>query len=209
MVQSQRILLHHYLSGPSIWATRGSGASPETEGRPKATKMHPYLFLFCFSLSLPFLYTCHFLSLLLLPLSHSHHPSLVDCLLLSANFPALLSPAIRCPLRCGDCSAGAEPEPGDRCEAPILQLRPDLAAWHQPHELPAHGERAGALWDHTQPASREPFPLLLFRPPQFITAPDDTVICGNSIQWIMGHICSPIPKITKNPWRGCLQDSGP
>lgn len=162
--------------------------------------MHPYFFLFCFSLSLPFLYTCHFLSLLLLPLSHPHDPSLMDCLLLSAHFPALLSSAVRCPLCCGDCSAGAEPEPGDRCEAPVLWLSPDLAAWHQPHELPAHGEEARALWDYTQPVIRESFQSLLSRHPRFITAPDDTVICGNSIQWIMGLICSLIPKITRNSW---------
>lgn len=54
---------------------------------------------------------------------------------------ALLRPAVRRRLRRGERRAGAEPEPGDRREAPVLRLCPDLAARHQPDELPAHGER--------------------------------------------------------------------
>lgn len=53
---------------------------------------------------------------------------------------ALFRPAVRCCVRCGDCRAGAEPEPGDRREAPVLRVCPDLAAWNQPDELPENGE---------------------------------------------------------------------
>lgn len=54
---------------------------------------------------------------------------------------ALLRPAVRRRVRRGERRAGAEPEPGDRREAPVLWLCADLAARHQPDELPAHGER--------------------------------------------------------------------
>lgn len=52
LVQSQRILQHHYLSRPSTWAIRGSGASLETEGRPKGNKDAP-LFLSVLLFSFP------------------------------------------------------------------------------------------------------------------------------------------------------------
>lgn len=54
---------------------------------------------------------------------------------------ALFSPAVRCCVCCGDRRAGAEPEPGDRGEAAVLWVCPDLAARHQPDELPENGEK--------------------------------------------------------------------
>lgn len=54
---------------------------------------------------------------------------------------ALLRPAVRCCVCRGDRRAGAEPEPGDRCEAAVLWVCPDLAARHQPDELPENGEK--------------------------------------------------------------------
>lgn len=57
-------------------------------------------------------------------------------------FPtALFCPAVRCCVCCGDRRAGAEPQPGDRSEAFVLWLCPDLAARHQPDELPENGEK--------------------------------------------------------------------
>lgn len=59
--------------------------------------------------------------------------------------PAVLGAAVRRRVRRGDGGAGAQPQPGDRRQAPVLRLGADLAARHQPHELPENGERGWGL----------------------------------------------------------------
>ena len=68
--------------------------------------------------------------------------------------PAVSCPDVRRRARGGERRPGAEPQPGDRCEAAGLYVGQHLAPRDQPHELPAHGEpgagRAEGAW---QPAS--------------------------------------------------------